>query len=136
MAAVSELNLHYVSSHFTHPDDVLDEDRGADLGWEEMEHRLSEYMDWLYTAAPNIRNLTGSEQAGAIQRFSSLGFQSQSNEEGITLSFQNLYDEAYMIIRFNKQNPSEITGGTLENLTGNLYLLHVKEPVVMIQYAK
>ncbi len=34
MAAVSELNMHFVNSHFMHPDDLLDEDRGAKLGWE------------------------------------------------------------------------------------------------------
>ena len=29
LAAVSELNMHYVSTHFMHPDDLLDPDRGA-----------------------------------------------------------------------------------------------------------
>lgn len=32
MVALSELNLHLVSNHFLHPDDLLDEDRGAALG--------------------------------------------------------------------------------------------------------
>lgn len=136
MAAVSELNLHYVSSHFMHPDDVLDEDRGAELGWEELRSRLSGYMDWLYTAAPNIRNLTGSEQAGAIQRFAALGYFTESAETGMTIYLKNLYDEAYMMVRFNGKTPGKVTGGSLENLTGNLYLLHVTEPIVEIQYAE
>lgn len=136
MAAVSELNLHYVSSHFMHPDDVLDEDRGAALGWEELCRRLSEYMDWLYTSAPNIRNLTGSEQAGAIQRFAALGYTAGSTEDGMRIQLRNLYDDAYMMIRFNGNTPAEVTGGSLENLTGNLYLLHVKEPVIEIRYAQ
>ncbi len=33
LAAVSELNMHYVSTHFMHPDDLLDPDRGAKEGW-------------------------------------------------------------------------------------------------------
>ncbi len=33
MAALSELNMHFVNTHFMHPDDLLDEDRGAALGW-------------------------------------------------------------------------------------------------------
>ncbi len=33
LAAVSELNMHFVNTHFMHPDDLLDEDRGARLGW-------------------------------------------------------------------------------------------------------
>ena len=136
MAAVSELNLHYVSSHFMHPDDVMDEDRGAELGWRELSRRLSDYMDWLYTSAPNIRNLTGSEQAAAIQRFAALGYTTSSTENGIHIYLENLYDNAYMMVRINGNTPAKVTGGSLENLTGNLYLLHVKEPVVEIQYAK
>ena len=31
MAALSELNMHFVNTHFMHPDDLLDEDRGAAL---------------------------------------------------------------------------------------------------------
>lgn len=136
MAAVSELNLHYVSSHFMHPDDVMDEDRGADLGWEEMYRRLSGYMDWLYASAPNIRNLTGSEQAGAIQRFAALGYSAVSTGNGIRIHLENLYDDAYMMIRFNGAPPAGITGGSLENLTGNLYLLHVQSPDIEIPYVE
>lgn len=135
MGAVSELNLHYVSSHFTHPDDVLDVDRGAELGWDEMFRRLSGYMDWLYASAPNIRNLTGSEQAGAIQRFSALAYTTDSTQSGMRITLKNLYDDGYLIVRFNGHTPADITGGTLENLTGNLYLINAKESVIEIQYA-
>ena len=53
MAALSELNMHFVNSHFMHPDDLLDEDRGAALGWEKLRARLDEYMTWLDTSAPS-----------------------------------------------------------------------------------
>ena len=43
MAALSRADLHYVNSHFQHPDDVLDPDRGAEAGWETMRSRLEEY---------------------------------------------------------------------------------------------
>ena len=32
-------------------------------GWEKLKNRLTEYTDWLYESAPDIRNLTGSEMA-------------------------------------------------------------------------
>ena len=44
LAAVSELNMHFVNTHFMHPDDLLDEDRGARLGWKKLKKRLDEYM--------------------------------------------------------------------------------------------
>ena len=46
MAALSELNLHYVNSHFQHPDDVLDPDRGAEAGWETMRLSLIHIFSW------------------------------------------------------------------------------------------
>ena len=46
-AALSELNFHYVSSHFVHPDDALDEERGAAQGWQRLYENLSGYMGWL-----------------------------------------------------------------------------------------
>lgn len=52
-AALNALNLYYVNSHFIHPDDVLDEDRGAPLDGNRHEN-LGNYMDWLYTSAPNL----------------------------------------------------------------------------------
>ena len=42
LAAVSELNMHFVNTHFIHPDDLLDEDRGARLGWKKLKKRLDE----------------------------------------------------------------------------------------------
>lgn len=47
LAAVSELNMHYVSTHFMHPDDLLDEDRGAKEGWKKYYQGLENYLDWL-----------------------------------------------------------------------------------------
>ena len=69
MAALSELNMHFVNSHFMHPDDLLDEDRGAALGWEKLKKRLDEYMTWLNESTEELRNFTGSELAGAVQRY-------------------------------------------------------------------
>lgn len=45
LAAVSELNMHYVSTHFMHPDDLLDPDRGATEGWEVYKGGLTDYLD-------------------------------------------------------------------------------------------
>lgn len=52
LCAFSELNMHFVNTHFMHSDDLLDEDRGAALGWETLKENLDRYMGWLYTSAP------------------------------------------------------------------------------------
>lgn len=123
IAALSELNLHYVNSHFQHPDDVLDEDRGAASGWEALKTRLAEYMAWLYSSAPDIRNLTGTEVAGAVQRYHYLDVKTEINENELRISLSNFQDEAWLFLRANEGSVSDVQGGTLTKLTGDLYLL-------------
>ena len=132
MAALSELNMHFVNSHFMHPDDLLDEDRGAALGWEKLKKRLDEYMTWLNGSAEELRNLAGSELAGAVQRYGALTVDKEITEKEIRLHLGNLYDEAYLMVRINEGEPGEVTGGELVNITGNLYLLRAEERDVVI----
>ena len=132
MAALSELNMHFVNSHFMHPDDLLDEDRGAALGWENLKKRLDEYMTWLNESAEELRNLTGSELAGAVQRYGALTVDKEITEKEIRLHLGHLYDEAYLMVRINEGKPGEVTGGELVNITGNLYLLRAEESDVVI----
>ena len=132
IAALSELNMHFVSSHFQHPDDVLDEDRGAALGWETMRDRLNEYMNWLYTAAPEIRNLTGTEIAGAVQRYDSLDVNVERSSGAVHISLANFQDEAWFFVRINEGSVSDVQGGTLTEIAGNLYLLEAADKDIHI----
>ncbi len=136
ISALSELNLHYVNSHFQHPDDVLDVDRGAEAGWEAMKGRLVEYLDWLYTATPEIRNLTASEMAGAVQRYYYLDVEQEVTDEEIILKLDNFQDEAFLFVRINERPPEDpdscIRGGTLKDMGGGLYLVTASESRVVI----
>ena len=133
LTMVSELNMHYVSHHFVHPDDPLDVDRGAKLGWDRMFKNLSKQMDWLYKTAPNIRNQTESQMGGAIQRFSSITVTKEVTDAAFTFQLGNFVDEAYLMVRINKGEIGKVSGGELEHLTGNLYLLHATNDTVTIQ---
>lgn len=135
LAAISELNLHYVNSHFTHPDDALDPDRGAELGWETLKARFTDYLDWLYTAAPNIRDFTGSEMAAAVQRYAALTVSTAIGEDAVEIHLGNFTDEAQLMVRFNEKAPGQVTGGTLEQLTDTLYLLQATQPDVTVTFA-
>lgn len=132
LAALSELNFHYVNSHFQHPDDVLDEERGALMGWGELYSRLTSYVDWLYRSAPDIRNLTGTEMAAAVQRYHYLDVQREESENELVLSLAGFADEAWFLVRMNDAEPQKVTGGTLEAVAKDLYLLQAEAPVVHI----
>lgn len=136
MTAVSELNMHLVNSHFMRPDDLLIESSGAEHGWETLKGNLDDYMQWLYTSAPLIDPLTASQLSGRIQRFSAVTAEKTVTEDEIHFQIHNLYDTAYFMVRFNKGEPQDVTGGTLEHLTGNLYLLRADSDDIRIRMSR
>ena len=133
LAAVSELNMHYVSTHFMHPDDLLDPDRGAKEGWEVYKGGLVDYLEWLTKSAPDLRRQTGSECSGAIQRFSSVTVSVDTSADAWTLSLGNFHDEAWLMFRANNGEPGAVTGGELTHLTGDLYLLKANDNTLTIE---
>lgn len=133
LAAVSELNMHFVSTHFMHPDDLLDEDRGAAEGWEKYKAGLEGYMKWLTDAVPSIEIRTGTECSAAIQRYSGLTVDIETSESEWTLTLGNFVDEGWLLFRANGGTPGRVTGGSLTHLTGDLYLLEAKSATVRIE---
>jgi hypothetical protein len=132
MGAFSELNMHYVNNHFTHPDDALDPDRGAELGWRELRVRFDAFLSWLYQSAPELRNFTGSEFSAAVQRYAAVAPSVRMQEDQMVLSIQNFYDDAQFLVRFNTKEPGKVTGGKLTHLTGSLYLLQADQETVTV----
>ncbi|MBQ7054376.1 MAG: DUF2194 domain-containing protein, partial [Oscillospiraceae bacterium] len=132
IAAISELNLHFINSHFTHPDDALDSERGAELGWGEMKRRFDGYLTWLYESAPCLRNLTGTEASAAVQRFAAVSPKTEYTDNGVKITIGNFCDEAQFLIRFNENAPDKVTGGELTHITGGLYLLRAEKDIVDI----
>ena len=133
LAAVSELNMHYVSTHSMHPDDLLDEDRGAKEGWETYRKGLEDYLDWLEQSAPSIRMQTGTECAAAVQRFSGLTVSMATSDDSWDLHLGNLIDQGWLMFRANNGTPGRVRGGSLTKLTGNLYLLKATSATVHIE---
>jgi hypothetical protein len=132
IVAISELNMHLVNSHFTHPDDARDAERGALLGWEEMKRRFDDFLSWLYTSAPTLRNTTGTEASAAVQRYVAAVPHTVVGEGNVTITIDNFYDDAQLLVRFNTGTPVDVQGGTLTHMTGDLYLLAATQSVVEI----
>lgn len=134
LALVSELNMHYVNSHFTHPDDALDPERGAELGWEKLSEKFGDYLEYLYKSAPSIRNFTGSETSAAVQRYAALNVEKKYTDGKLVLKIGNFYDEGYFFIRFNEKDFESVDGGSLTHLAGDLYLLKAENEKITINF--
>ncbi|HAN21782.1 MAG: hypothetical protein A2Y15_00235 [Clostridiales bacterium GWF2_36_10] len=135
-AAMNELNFHFVNNHFMHPDDVLDVDRGAALGWEAMKKDFDSYLTWLYDTAPTIRNLNATQAAAAVERYDYLSVKREISDSKYKLSLGGFYDTAYLMLRFNNGEPGKVDGGTIEHLEGNLYLLCASQAEITIEIIK
>ena len=133
LAAMSELNMHYVSTHFMHPDDLLDVDRGAEAGWEVYKGGLEDYLKWLSAAAPDLRRQTGTECSAAIQRYAQLTVSVEDEPNEWVVSLGNFVDEGWLFFRANEDTPGRVTGGELTRLTGKLYLLKAEADTIRIE---
>ena len=135
ITALSEMNFHFVSSHFMHPDDLLDEDRGAKEGWESYRNCIDNYMTWIDDSSyNNIRHLTGSGMAGAVQRYVNVVPAWTIDEKSIELNVKGIIDSSYFLVRVNEGELGDCYGGELTKLNDTLYLLKAQsEKVVMIR---
>ncbi|MCL1836057.1 MAG: DUF2194 domain-containing protein [Treponema sp.] len=127
---LNELNLHFVVSHFIHPDDVMDIERGAEKGWKGLLSAFDEFLAW-QNQFP-IRKLTAQEGAAAVQRFDNINVSTTLSENQIALDISGLYDEAWLLVRINEGAPKETDGGELTHISDNLYLLKAEKPNVVI----
>ncbi|MBQ3795776.1 MAG: DUF2194 domain-containing protein [Butyrivibrio sp.] len=132
MASFSELNFHFITSHFMHPDDLLDEDRGAALGWEKLKENLNEYMDWIDISAPDIRHVTGSGMAGAVQRYVNTSHDYEVFDNSISFTCDGLIDSAYYMVRCNEGVITSSYGANITRINETLYLMHVKSGKVTL----
>lgn len=132
LALVSELNFRYVNSHFIHPDDLLDEDRGATSGWTYLRGKYEEYIEFLENEAPALRKQTGSEEMGAVQRYYYAEVSQSVDDEHMYIGITNFYDETYLLVRIEGGKPKSVDGGDLTKVADGLYLLHATSAHVTI----
>ena len=132
IAALAEINYHYVQSHFMHPDDLLDEDRGAKIGFKVLSEDFEEYLEWVYTSAPNIRNVTGSEMGTAVLQYDHLSIDRERKGNILTVRIGGFSGEAEFLMRINEGSFEKIEGGSCELVTGDLYAVHAASDEIKI----
>lgn len=140
LAAFSELNMHMVFSHFIHPDDAMDVDRGADIGWPTLYKNLEEFFDWAVESAPAIRRVDSSTLSGTLQRWSGLTIDKQwektDYKDTLTVKLGNYKDEAHLIYRFNNGAPDKVDGGSVTKMTETLYLVDAESDTIVMEWNK
>jgi hypothetical protein len=134
MTAMSELNFHYVNSHFMHPDDLMDKDRGAELGWKTLKKRITNYIKWLEKSAPGLRQVTGSGMAADVQRFATVTPEVEINGNEVKVQIRNFHDDASFLFRCNDgQKPASLSGGKITKVGDDAYLVEADSDSLVIE---
>jgi hypothetical protein len=131
--AAQELMLHGVFSHFIHPDDILDESRGAKSGWDEMFRQFSKTIESIIQTYPKLRFSTSSEGAAAVQRYDRLGIAREETEDGMKVVLSNFYDTAWLALR-TRRTPAAIEGGELFKVSDGIYWIRADEAEIAIRW--
>jgi len=130
LVAAGELGLHGVFSHFIHPDDVLDEDRGALLGWEQMRNDFDAELSEVTKAFPSLRWCTATEAAAAVQRADRLQVERIREQDRLTLRLSPFYDEAWLCL-CAEEPPARIEGAELFPQSGCFWLKATRDTVIL-----
>ena len=132
--AFSELNFHYVQSHFLHPDDVLDPDRGAEVGWAKNVEWFNEYLEFLKVSVPDIRQCTGSEMGDATLKYTKLSVERIYKDNCLEVNLGGFAGEASFLLRLTDKEIVNVTGGTAHKQAEGCYLINATSDHLKIEY--
>lgn len=130
---INELFLHYVYAHFVHPYDILDKEINKGQSWAYFRNKLDDHLLWVYSSAPQLRNMTASEGAMAVQRFTRLEVNTTENGNTFKIELGNFYDQAYLMMR-SSLNPDSIEGGKITKVSSNLFLIEALNREVIVHF--
>ena len=128
-----EMALHGVFSHFVHPDDVLDVERGALLGWDDLCDTFGTLMRELNHTYTALRHATASEGAAAVQRYDRMRCRRFEENGALCMEIDGFFDEAWLALRTQK-TPARVTGGTLYRVADGLYWLRATNALVTVEW--
>lgn len=126
------LGLYGVFSHFLHPDDILDAERGGGLAWQELLDRYSQLLDYVNEKCQGLRGATAVEAGTALRMKEALTMRVEYGEDQVTGSLGNFYGQASFYLRTEKTPQVDNESCTITRLcqegTGYYYLVTVKQP--------
>ena len=103
-----------VSSHFIHPDDVLDDDRGAALGWAAMKAAFDESFAEVRSGYPMLHGMTATSCGGMVQRAQrasvSVGKETDGDGAYLNIHIDNFYDELWIALYSEEEIDTEGSG--------------------------
>lgn len=82
-AGLSVGGLYGIFSHFVHPDDILDEERGQGKSWEELFREFCQKLQFVNESFSGLRPMTAIQAAGALEAADHLEVTLREGSDGV-----------------------------------------------------
>lgn len=126
LSMVSAMGLYGVFSHFIHPDDIFDEERGAGQSWESLYSSYCAMMGEVHSRYSFLRALCASDAADALKVYTELVPHLETGEDEVRGSVENFRGEAFFYLKTDKDPRAEDESCSVEKIdaeNGSLYYL-------------
>lgn len=131
LETVSAAGLYGVFSHFIHPDDIFDEDRGKNQTWEMLYGAYCEMIDTIHKKYPFMRSMTAVDAAKALKVSEEIVPYIEYRDDRIKGSCDHFYGEAYFYLRTDKHPQAADDSCSIERIDPEngafYYIVTVKE---------
>ena len=129
-SAISAVGLYGVFSHFIHPDDIFDLERGKNQNWETLYNAYCEMIEQVHEKYPFLRSFSASQGADALKVANDVVPHILYGEDEVSGSLENFYGEAYFYLKTFKRPETVDDSCTVEKIDGQngalYYLVTVK----------
>jgi hypothetical protein len=71
----------------------------------------------------------------AVQRYNRIRLETNYQNDQYVIALDNFYDEAWLMLRSSKK-PISIDGGSITQITSNLYLVQALKPNISINFSE
>lgn len=124
---INGIGLYGVMSHFIHPDDLFDEERGHGKTWQQLYESYCQMMEWYHSSYPTMRALTAVQAADALQVCENAVPHIIYGDNEITGSVENFTGESYFWLKSEK-TPAVVDGSCqiTRMAEGEYYMVTVK----------
>lgn len=128
----SALTLHGVFSHFIHPDDIFDEERGKGQNWETLFAGYTQLLSDVNNCTQGMRSLSATSAADALRVYAELIPHLDYGDGRIAGSLEGFHGEAYFFLFTDKRPVSADDHCRITCLDasgqGSYYLVKVVSP--------
>ncbi|MBN1299117.1 MAG: DUF2194 domain-containing protein [Actinobacteria bacterium] len=127
------VNLYGIFSHFIHPDDVLDIERGAGIGWPDMVKDFESIISEMTEKYVWLRKYTISPAALELQKYLECRPYVQYGDDLINIYTDNYRENIYCILRTEK-TISDAQNCKYEKISDTAYLLILNDKVCALKF--